>query len=87
MQRVQLVLDDRIMFVVYVRQYRIESEKRIPIEACLFWPTTMAHSTRAAPELSMQLSIVCLLALSAPPLFPFLFLFDWEKKKRKQTFS
>ena len=30
----------------------------VPMEACLFWPTTMAHSTMAAPELSMQLSIV-----------------------------
>jgi hypothetical protein len=29
------------------------------MEACLFWPTTMQHSTMAAPELSMQLSIVC----------------------------
>jgi hypothetical protein len=29
------------------------------MEACRFWPTIMAHSTTAAPELSMQLSIVC----------------------------
>lgn len=29
-----------------------------PMEACLFCPTIMAHSTMAAPELSMQLSIV-----------------------------
>jgi len=31
----------------------------VPIAACLFCPTIMAHSTMAAPELSMQLSIVC----------------------------
>jgi len=32
--------------------------KCVPIEARRFWPTTMTHSTMAAPELSMQLSIV-----------------------------
>lgn len=38
----------------------------VPIEACLFWPTIMAHSTMAAPELSMQLSIDCPLSASLP---------------------
>src|SRR5690242_20535451 len=41
---------------------RRESGLVVPIEACRFWPTTMAHSTMAAPELSMQLSIVCVAA-------------------------
>lgn len=30
-----------------------------PMDACRFRPTTRAHSTMAAPELSMQFSIVC----------------------------
>lgn len=34
-------------------------EDQVPIDACLFWPTIIAHSTMAAPELSMQFSIDC----------------------------
>ena len=34
-------------------------EEDVPILAACFLPTTPAHSTRAAPELSMQLRIVC----------------------------